>query len=105
MNYQLRLKGREDLSAGNEWIFGDNPEAAEAFLVSAKATFERLAQFPEFGPLARFKSPKLAGVRFATLQPPYQKWVVVYRIQGQTVDIGRVIYGNMNWRKSPKWFL
>jgi plasmid stabilization system protein ParE len=104
MSYTIRPAARNDLAASYEWIFGDNPAAAEAFLNSARDTFERLAKFPESGALARFKSKKLADVRFSVLPPPYQKWLVFYRVADGTLDIGRILYGTLNWRKEPSRF-
>lgn len=104
MNYVLLPAARADLVAGYEWIYADNPDAADNFLDTARETMERLAQFPESGAAARFKSKKCAGVRFSVLNPPYQKWILFYRRQPGTIEVGRVIYGTMNWRKSPARF-
>ena len=104
MSYHLTPKARADISAGYEWIDRDNPDAAEAFMEAVKHTCEQLGQFPEFGVLACFKAKRLEGVRFTTAQPPFQKWIIFYRPSGAHVEVGRVIYGSMNWRHEPRRF-
>ena len=74
------------------------------FLDAAFETFERLAQFPEMGPLARFKSLALKNVRFFVLAPPFNRWLIFYEPTDAGVAIKRVLYGNVNWRQEPARF-
>jgi plasmid stabilization system protein ParE len=104
VSYTTRPQVDLDLIDGREWIARDNPAAADAFIDAARETFERLSQFPEFGPLARFRNSELADVRFTLVSPPFQRWLVFYRVTGGSVDIGRVIYGARNWREEPERF-
>lgn len=71
---------------------------------AAFVAFDRLAEFPKSGPLARFKSRKLAGVRFSVLPPPFNRWIIFYQLQSDEVEIIRVIYGTQNWRGNPTSF-
>lgn len=61
MTYKTRPRADEDLIEGARWIRADNPHAARRFLDLAFETFERLAEFPESGPLARLKAGDLSG--------------------------------------------
>lgn len=94
----------EDLVVGAQWIHADNPDAARRFLDAAFAAFDRLAKFPESGPLARLKNRRLAAVRFCVLPPPFNRWLIFYRIDNRGVEIIRVLYGTQNWRGSPTSF-
>ena len=97
-------KADEDLAEGARWIRADNPQAARRFLDAVFAAFDRLTEFPESGPLARFKNRKLAAVRFSVLSPPFNRWLIFYQFRGGEVEIIRVIYGTQNWRGKPDTF-
>lgn len=94
----------EDLINGARWIRADNPQAARRFLDAAFDAFDRLAEFPESGPLARFKNRKLAAVRFCVLPPPFNRWLIFYQLVAGEVEILRVVYGMQNWRGNPDTF-
>ena len=102
--HHTRPKADNDLVEGARWIRGDNPQAARRFLDAAFDAFQRLAEFPESGPLARFKNRRLAGVRFCVLPPPFNRWLIFYQINNDEVEILRVIYGTQNWRGNPASF-
>ena len=102
--YNRRPKADDDLVEGARWIRADNPQAARRFLDAAFQAFDRLAEFPESGALARLKNSRLAGVRFCVLSPPFNRWLIFYRINQGDVEILRVIYGTQNWRGNPKSF-
>ena len=94
----------EDLMAARDFIAADSEPAALDFLDAAFEAFDRLAQFPEMGPLARFKSRSLKGVRFFVLAPPFNRWLIFYQPTRTGVEIRRVLYGNVNWRQEPGRF-
>lgn len=102
--YRTLPKADEDLIEGARWIRADNSQAARRFLDAAFAAFDRLAEFPESGPVARFKNRRLAGVRFCVLPPPFNRWLIFYRIIGDEIEIIRVLYGTQNWRGNPESF-
>jgi plasmid stabilization system protein ParE len=104
VTYKTRPRADEDLIEGARWIRADNPQAARRFLDLAFETFERLAEFPESGPLARLKSRRLVGVRFCVLPPPFNRWLIFYRIDQREVEVLRIIYGTQNWRGNPQSF-
>jgi plasmid stabilization system protein ParE len=102
--YRTLPKADEDLVEGARWIRAGNPQAARRFLDAAFETFNRLAAFPESAPLARFKNRRLAGVRFCVMPPPFNRWLIFYRIARNEIEIIRVIYGTQNWRGNPESF-
>lgn len=104
--YRTRPKADEDLIEGARWIRADNPQAAQRFLDVAFDAFDRLAEFPESGPLACFKNRRLAHVRFCVLPPPFNRWLVFYQLRDNEVEIMRVVYGTLNWHgKSGSFFI
>lgn len=104
IGYRTTPKADNDLVEGARWIRADNPQAARRFLDAAFDAFDRLAEFPESGPLARFKNRKLAAVRFCVLPPPFNRWLIFYQQHGGEVEILRVVYGTQNWRGNPDTF-
>jgi toxin ParE1/3/4 len=104
ISYRTLPKADEDLIEGAKWIHADNPQASRRFLDSAFATFDRLANFPESGPPARLKNRRLSDVRFCVLPPPFNRWLVFYRLNKQEIEILRVVYGTQNWRGNPSSF-
>ena len=104
MNWQASPETDEDLIAARDFIAADNEQSALDFLDAAFESFDRLAQFPEMGPPARFKHRSLKGVRFFVVPPPFNRWLIFYRPGGQGVEIKRVLCGNVNWRQEPERF-
>ena len=104
MNWQASPETDEDLIAARDFIAADNESAARDFLDAAFEAFDRLAQFPEMGPRARFKHRALKGVRFFVLAPPCNRWLIFCQPAGKGVEIKRVLYGNVNWRQEPERF-
>jgi toxin ParE1/3/4 len=102
--YRTRPKADDDLVAGARWILADNPAVARRFLDAAFEAFGRLAAFPESGPLARIKHRRLTGIRFSVMPPPFNRWLIFYRLSGTEIEIVRVIYGTQNWRGNPASF-
>lgn len=104
MKWQASPEVDDDLIEGRDYIRGDNDVAARAFLDAAFETFDLLGDFPEMGPRARFRSKKLRNLRFFVMPPPFNRWIVFYRITDYGVAIMRVLHGSLNWRQEPKRF-
>jgi plasmid stabilization system protein ParE len=104
MNWQASPQTDEDLIAARDFLAADNESAARDFLDAAFEAFDRLAQFPEIGPPARFKHRHLKGIRFFVLAPPFNRWLIFYQASDEGVEIKRVLYGNVNWRQEPARF-
>jgi toxin ParE1/3/4 len=88
----------EDLLQSAKWIALDNPDAAQRFLDTAFKSFEFLAGLPEAGPKARLKHIHLKDIRFWVLPPPFNRWLVFYRVEAEAVVIIRVLHSAQNWR-------
>ncbi len=104
MKWQASLEADDDLIEGRDYIRGDNDEAARAFLNTAFETFAMLGDFPEMGARVRLRSRKLRDLRFFVMPPPYNRWIVFYRVTDYGVGIARVLCGSMNWREEPERF-
>ena len=79
MKWLASAETDEDLIAARGFIAADNEDSALDFLDAAFDSFDRLAQFPEMGPRARFQPKALRGVRFFVLPPPFNRWLIFYR--------------------------
>ena len=104
MKWQASLEVDEDLIEGRDYIRGDNDIAARAFLNTAFETFDLLGDFPEMGPRACLHSKKLRDLRFFVMPPPFNRWILFYRVTEYGVWIVRVLHGSMNWRQEPERF-
>jgi len=58
-----------------------------------------LARFPRAGPKAKLKYERLRDVRFRVLSPPFNRWVVFYRVKEASVEVPRVLQGRQDWRE------
>jgi plasmid stabilization system protein ParE len=103
--YLARPAVDEDLSHSARWIALDNPDAARRFLDTAFKGFEFLAAFPEAGPTARLKPARLKDIRFWVLPPPFNRWLVFYRVEAGTVVVIRVLHSAQNWRRRTRTLL
>jgi plasmid stabilization system protein ParE len=104
VKWQASLEVDDDLIEGRDYIRGDNDIAARAFLNTAFETFDLLGDFPEMGPRARLRSKKLRDLRFFVMPPPFNRWIVFYRVTDYGVWIVRVLHGSINWRQEPERF-
>ena len=104
MKWQASPEVDDDLIEGRDYIRGDNDVAARAFLNTAFETFDLLGDFPEMGPHARLRSKKFPDLRFFVMSPPFNRWIVFYRVTDYGVEIIRVLHGSTNWRQEPKRF-
>ena len=80
-----------DLVALRDYIFADDPKAADAFVAKLREAVERLADFPESGRVVPER--RAQGYR-EVIVAPYR---VVYSVVGGDVRILRVWHGR-RWR-------
>ena len=104
MKWQASPEVDEDLIEGRDYIRGDKDVAARAFLDAAFETFGLLGDFPEMGPRTRLRSKKLRDLRFFVMPPPFNRWIIFYRVTDYGVGSIRVLHGSMNWRQEPERF-
>lgn len=74
-------------------------ELAIRFREAVKATIRELAIHPEKGPAILFKHPKLAGIRFYRVNPPFDLTLIFYRVTTTSVECFRLLHGSQNLRR------
>ena len=57
----------------------------------------------ETGAAAKIKGSEFSNLRFLVLSPPFNRWIVFYRVTSR-IEIVRVLYGVQNWRREPRRF-
>jgi plasmid stabilization system protein ParE len=86
------------------YISRDHRDAARRFLDAVYEEFEFVAKWPEASPLARLRKPSLKGVRCRPVRPPFQNYLIFYRVEKDRVLIGSVLWGGMNWTEDLSVF-
>lgn len=81
------------LTAIQDYIAEDSPAAANRIVHGIRADAGRLADFPAMG-----RPGRIAGTRELVVNRG--RHVVVYRVQGQTVEITAVIDARREWPES-----
>ena len=82
----------DDLVETAMYILQNQPAAATRFIPAARASFERLAGHPEIGRNYKTTHPRLQGIRLWRVRG-FEKYLIFYRADEQTVFIERVLYG------------
>ena len=91
MPIEKKSQATADLIEIADYIAADNPEAAEAFLDAAEATFEFIASLPSVGRTFRFQSPATEGMRVWRVDG-FERYLIVYRDVEHRIDIVRVLH-------------
>jgi len=81
-----------------------SPSGEVRFMDTAFKSFEFLARVPEAGIKAQLRNERLKEVRFWVMPPPFNKWLIFYRLESGAVCILRVLYGAQDWREEPESF-
>ena len=68
-----------------------HPEAAQAFLDAAEATFAFIASLPSVGRTFRFQSPAAEGMRVWRVEG-FERYLIVYRTVESGLEIIRVLH-------------
>lgn len=71
-----------------------DPDLAISYLQAAQRIFSLLANKPYLGSARRFRSSELQGVRWFPLASPFQKHLVFYRVERETIEIVRVLHAS-----------
>ena len=66
---------------------------AERYLTAVTETLLGLARHPFSGHPRRFRAPELQSLRSVVVVRPFNIHVVFYRVEGETVQIVRVMHG------------
>lgn len=86
---EWRPRAQADLLDLVAYIAEDNPDAAQALMDDIEARAASLAENPK-----RYKPGRMKGTREMVVRPNY---IVIYRVVGQTVQIGRVKHAAQQW--------
>ena len=88
----FRRKALEDIEGIVRYIAADSPRAAQAFREALEQACSVLAEMPDMGMHRNFGHPRLTDIRLWPLRQ-FEKYLLVYRTQGETLDIIRVVHG------------
>ena len=95
MNLSYSTAALIDMDRTAQCIQSGSRQAALRFLESVEKTAERLASFPEFGAVFESPDPELQDLR-ACLVIDFNKYLMFYRIKGESIIVTRIIHGHRN---------
>jgi plasmid stabilization system protein ParE len=96
----------------SEWFIGDLEhyaawydreagwEVAERYLRSVVITLTRLAEMPDIGRLTFFPAAELRGLRCWPVERPFNKHLIFYRHNEETLYAERIVHGARDLPKS-----
>jgi len=79
-----------NLEQAHDYIAKSDPDAALNLVVKIQAVVEQLTEFPKMGRAGRVKGTR----ELVVAHTPY---ILVYRIQGNTVEILRVLHSSRQY--------
>ena len=85
-------KALEDIEEITCFIAEDSPQAAQTFREMLEHACELLAEMPDIGTARNFTNPLLTDIRLWPLKR-YEKYLLFYRAQPNTLEIIRVLHG------------
>ena len=88
---QKMSQAKADLVEITAFIAEDNPEAAQAFLDAAEATFAFIASLPSVGRAYRVQSPAAQSMRVWRVEG-FERYLILYRSVENRIDIVRVLH-------------
>lgn len=93
----LHAIAQRDLSQAADFIRQDSPRSALRFLRAARATFERLLDFPEIGTAYESATPEFAGLRVFPISG-FENYLLFYRLMPDGIEVLRVLHGSRDWQ-------
>lgn len=78
------------------------PEIAERFVAAVNATLHKLTQTPGLGRRRFTDWPELEGIRAFRVHPPFNRLLIFYRYDSETLFAERLIHGT---RELPRRLL
>lgn len=95
MNYRVRPAARRDIIRYWKIIKADNPDAAARFLDEAEKAMQQIATHPALlGHEMGFR--RHAGVRSFRLPPPFERYLIFFRLHPRHVEFKRLLHGARN---------
>lgn len=92
VNVVWTTTAERQLDNSYDYLKSKNPQAAKAIFTRVVLAARRLEQFPNIG-----RPGVKAGVR--ELVVPLTPYLIVYRVQSETVQILRVFHSTTNWQE------
>lgn len=74
-------------------------DLAARYLRAVNVTLLRLSEVPTLGHLLCFQHPELEGIRCLRAEKPFEKHLLFYRYNGETLFAERAIHGNRDLRR------
>jgi plasmid stabilization system protein ParE len=95
MNYRVRPAARRDITRYWRIIKADNPDAAARFLDDVEKAMEQIAKHPALlGHEMGFR--RHAGVCSFRLAPPFDRYLIFFRLHPRHVEFKRQLHGTRN---------
>ena len=69
-------------------------EVAWRFFEEVDRTLGKLERQPDLGRLRRFRHSSLQGLRSFQVSPPFNRFLVFYRIDGEVIQVLRMLHGS-----------
>jgi len=68
-------------------------DLAHRFQQAVDSTLRLLCDQPGIGRERRFRNPRLQGLRSLVVERPFQRLVIFYRVEGETLQAIRLMHG------------
>ncbi len=69
------------------------PDLAWRFQVALDRSLARISNQPDLGRLRHFRHARLQGLRSFQVERPFQKLLIFYRVEGDTLQVVRLMHG------------
>lgn len=76
------------------WYFDEaGEELAWRFFHASDLTLDKLARQPDLGRRRKFRHPMLRDLYSFRVEPPFQKILIFYRVNGNVLEAWRLMHG------------
>jgi plasmid stabilization system protein ParE len=70
-----------------------------AFLKSSATTITQIESYPDLGRVRVTSNPRLGDIRSLSLDSPFSKYLIFYRLETQGILVLRVLHGAQNLKR------
>jgi len=86
-----------DVTSQFDWYFDEaGEELAWRFVRATEQTLFKLARQPDLGRRRKFRQPLLRDLQSFQAERPFQKFLIFYRVSGNTLQAWRLMHGARN---------